>query len=187
VPPQANNFDYESDEDDIPEDVMDNQTSVVAHYLAIVKEDVLKKVKKKAVYSSGNAWITPNHYSLSDVKFSPEAFYKPKVFVWIPKLLGCEIKCPKGCPSVMHVKDTRFRRIYDLSECYYVLYRRYECSDKDCDGFVSTTSYDFIQSLPHHIRLLFPAYTTTRAGLDLNVLHVIKLIFFDFRHCDHVL
>ena len=122
---------------------------------------------------------------------SPEEFYEPTFFVWLPDLfLGKEkIPCPncKACNRksqrghVMHLNIHGWmrspRRIVDLHQCLYIVTRRYRCRHPDCKRTYAGWSPALRAALPRALALQFQFHLTYRGGLTDQVVSQLRSSF----------
>jgi hypothetical protein len=120
---------------------------------------------------------------------TPEEFYSPNYFVWLPHLLVSKIPCPsclaakrnaeKGGVQYLHAKGwpNTPRRVVDLEECIYVIGYRYACPQTACRKSYLSWSPDFLSSLPRSVSLHFTHHLTYRSGLTDRVVSLMRASF----------
>ncbi|OBZ79508.1 hypothetical protein A0H81_01196 [Grifola frondosa] len=114
-----------------------------------------------------------------DRKFqpTPEDFYHPTYFVWLPHLLIDRIPCP-ACMSVSRLSKDGHpvylrangwpkspRRVVDLERCLYLIGYRYYCPNSTCGKSYQSWSPALLASLPRAISLHFTHHLTYRNGV----------------------
>jgi hypothetical protein len=137
-------------------------------------------------YDRGTFWINAACPILnrSIGAIVPEDFYTIDTFFWDPTLMRAaaepsrrfRLSCPSCKSKNTSVKEyNRPRWIYGLFSPYLLLTRRFEC--KDCNQTFNPHDLKVLESLPSHLRSLFPAYLTHRSGLDNNLLTFMRGCF----------
>lgn len=118
---------------------------------------------------------------------SPHQLYQHRYFYWDPQYLLPRrvLPCP-GCqkPLTRHGKVERPRRVIGLEEAYYLMGVRYKCSNcrpparngKPQPQSTTFHSWDsrILDSLPVRLSSMFPAYLTSRSGLDKTAFRVLR-------------
>ena len=130
------------------------------------------------IFDNGTLWFTAKNVLLLSEreKLNPESYVIPRLFVWVPRLLGAKIKCP-FCRS----EDTTCkgwgdnpiaRRVVDLHDCYFVMSRRQRCNN--CSKSFFGHDSRVLDDLPDYISSQCPAFLTSRSGIDKKLLCLLR-------------
>jgi hypothetical protein len=134
---------------------------------------------------------TPYHFFVADHKFqpSPEDFYRPRYFVWLPHLFARRIPCPACLKSNRRTSDNDTiylrqkgwpaspRHVVDLHECIYIIGYRYSCGNKECLKTYQSWSTSLLAALPHSLSANFTFHLTYRSGLSDQVVALMQASF----------
>ncbi|KAG6809743.1 hypothetical protein H0H92_014892 [Tricholoma furcatifolium] len=121
-------------------------------------------------------WVNPPEPSilLASHKFDPILFYRPRIFLWLPHFFVSELRCPK-CGGVLEKNGALApRRIVDVEDNFYLVSWAYYCR-KGCKLSVHGWSHRLIESLPHYLRLAFPAILSHNGGLSHKVITLLRV------------
>ena len=114
-------------------------------------------------------------------KVTPDIFYAPRVFIWLPfELFHVHPKCVKcqGTEITYHGWSNPIaRRVIDLDRDYYILTKRIRCENRTCRKTFMPTSPEAIANLPPHLQGSFPAWLTARSGIDLKLVALMRPLF----------
>lgn len=134
---------------------------------------------------------TPYTFFAADHKTqpSPEDFYQPRYFVWLPHCLVKKIPCP-GClankrkganGSSIYLRNKGWpkapRRVVDLEECIYIIGYRYVCGHQDCKKTYTSWSPSLVSALPRSLAMEFTHHLTFRSGLTDRVVSLMRTCF----------
>lgn len=132
---------------------------------------------------------SPSPFFAADHKFqpTPELFYRPHYFVWLPHLLVARIPCP-GCTETQQKSPTGGapllqargwvrapRHVVDLEECVYIIGHRYMCGT--CKKSYQSWSPVLLAALPRSLAMEFPFHLTHRSGLTDSVVALMRASF----------
>ena len=123
---------------------------------------------------------------------SPQDFYKPCFFVWIPHLLIGRIPCP-SCYSAGR-KNTKGelvllqaygwpkapRRVVDVDRCIFIIGHRYACVHPQCKKTYQSWSPSLLAALPRSVSLHFNHHLTYRSGITDKLWSIMRE---SFLHC----
>ena len=121
---------------------------------------------------AGSLWLhSPVAPPLSAI-ITPENFYRPSVFVWLPHVMkpSLKVQCPHCHSSASTVPTTRTRshRVLGTDSFFFILTVEVECSACDKKMF-SMCHPDVVSTMSSGLQALFPAkfvQEAFEAGLD---------------------
>lgn len=180
-PPDDEIGDVDENFDDDPALNDTNQVGIVERYLgaavAVIKRELEKKnggFYQQVTERGDMLHRPPNPVAalwkkiIKDRKtdVSPDPFYYPDIFVWVPELVfpGFKVNCMKCNREANNHGWSDVRRVIGLHRNYYLLTRRHTC--KHCEEDFRPTTPGYIQTLPRHIQFMFPAVLTKRSAID---------------------
>jgi hypothetical protein len=150
---------------------------VVASYLNTIITDLKTGKIHMANTKKGEQWIYAPEpsCSLSMHDLSPDSFYLPKVFIWLPdetwpdlvRTLPCP-RCRKTETKVKGFELDRWRRVVSHDQCYFIIGRRHFC--KHCSASFLNYNPDSVVQLHPTVSHAFPAILSHRSGLDKTLL-----------------
>jgi hypothetical protein len=180
--------DCELNRDCLPINEQEGKDLVVAsvangeeEYLKGIQEMLKQQLKEhKTILSieKGDLWIVP-----------PDGTMHPKVFLWFPRIMipNLRIPCPHchGFNTSVHEWLKNPRQVAGLFENYYIVSRRYKCSDCECKRNGTPGSeqvpYSFmpyhaevLKRLPKSIASKFPAVLSHRSGSDTRLIGLLQ-------------
>ncbi|TFY76365.1 hypothetical protein EWM64_g7647 [Hericium alpestre] len=130
--------------------------------------------------------IPPNPVlTIKDTTFSPELFYQPHFFIWIPHFLVERIPCP-ACHAAKRVRDRQTcwlrpngfpkspRRVTDLEQNIYLIGQRYVCSNRPCGKSYQSWSPALLRVLPAHVAAQFTHHLSHRGGITDQVAQLLR-------------
>ena len=136
--------------------------------------------------------VSPFFRSHRKFQPTPEDFYLPCYFVWIPHLLAGRIPCPSCCSAGRKsTKGTTIflqargwpkapRRVVDLDRCIFVIGHRYACIHPDCKKTYQSWSPSLLSALPRSVSMHFTHHLTYRGGITDNLAALLRDCFL---HC----
>ncbi|KAG2192239.1 hypothetical protein INT47_009231, partial [Mucor saturninus] len=170
--------------DSTPED------SFIGKYLAEI-QNRLKGGVTPVEYQRKTYWVDVEYEGFDyDIRTSPDIFYRPRVFIWLPDLLTGRgtngegkkhLKCPTcklaNLERKEFAKKTKARRIIDLFDCFYLMSMNYRCMNKNCKKTFSGYNQSIIKQLnPGHQRA-FPAILTHKSGISKDLSNTMRPLF----------
>ncbi|KAJ6568492.1 hypothetical protein B0H19DRAFT_938738 [Mycena capillaripes] len=107
--------------------------------------------------------------------------YNAQMFFWDPAYFG-DIKCPNCGAQLTGHGYTRPRRVVDMHNCFYMVGKRYRCSNcksKTQKSTVTFNSWDprIMKALPPQLLDEFPAYLSHRGAMSKPVFEMMRTIF----------
>jgi len=98
----------------------------------------------------------------------PEDYYLPRIIVHAPFDLRGPYRpfCPTcGSEDVTADGWSNFRRVIDMDECIFAIFRRYRCSKNHKNNCFRSWDDALLERAPPHVRLAFPVIFTRRLGV----------------------
>ncbi|OBZ66476.1 hypothetical protein A0H81_13622 [Grifola frondosa] len=138
-------------------------------------------------YTDGSACA----FLFADRKFqpTPEDFYRPIYFVWLPHVLVGRIPCPncvsasrvsKGAQPVYlrcHGWSKAPRRVVDLERCIWIIGYRYYCPHPECKKSYQSWSPALLAALPRALSLDFDHHLTYRNGITEPLMAFMRTLY----------
>lgn len=153
--------------------------------------EMKKNVSSRPTCYDRGTFIDGAPYPLFSIEkrtiISPEDFYKPKYFVFLPHTLVGRIPCPQCHESGTRDKKNQPifltpngfpkapRRVVDLDENIYVIGYRYYC--RTCSKSFQSWSPRLLSSLPRSLALQFTHHLSYRNGLTDRVVALMRGCF----------
>ncbi|KAG2204310.1 hypothetical protein INT47_009352 [Mucor saturninus] len=177
----------EEDFEIVDEEIGDStpEDSFVRKYLAEI-QNRLKGGVTPVGYQRKTYWVDVEYEGFDyDTRTSPDIFYRPRVFIWLPDLLNGRgtdgegkkhLKCPTckltNLERKEFAKKTKARRIIDLFDCFYLM-----SMNKNCKKTFSGYNQSIIKQLnPGHQRA-FPAILTHKSGIFKDLSNTTRPLF----------
>lgn len=111
---------------------------------------------------------------------SPEAFYLPKVIIFAPhssKGNGYKKLCPVCNGSKVHGDGwSRFRRVIDVNDCFFIIAQRYRCQAKHPNNTFVAWDERLFKMAPPHIRALLPVILTRKLGVTQTLFDMMRTL-----------
>jgi hypothetical protein len=125
-------------------------------------------------HAPATMWIHPPdavfHLSRTSTQLDPTTLYRPLVFLWLPHFFVAQLHCPNCKTGVLQKNGALCpRRIVDVHDNFYLVSWAYYCRD-GCRHHYAGWSTEILESLPHYLRLAFPAILSYKGGLSRNVM-----------------
>lgn len=104
---------------------------------------------------------------------SPDAWYLPRVFVWLPHITFdfVHLRCKCGGDAIPKAWPEKPRKVYDVDTVYYVFAKQYRC--RDCNSKFMGYDKSILAQCPPFVQEEFPCFFTHRSGVDLKLLRLL--------------
>jgi hypothetical protein len=179
----------------VDDDECEPTPNFIKKYLLEVQESIKKEnilSKGIRVIRNGSLWICPPDPIVLNTPINdPKKWLLPKIFLWFPRIMrpDLNVHCPEcgGINTVVQEwsKTCPARRVIGLFENYYIMSRRYRCTDcsgeedsKEGENRYTFMPYDpdVLKYFPESVVSLFPALLSHRSGLDISILNMMHTL-----------